>query len=308
MRKILILGSKGFIGSSLSTYLKKKNYKIIRDKGRKKNNLLLLNNMKNLINRHQPEIIINCLGVVGGIQWGIQNKRKIILENNSLTTNLFNSICNKKLILINLIANCVYPYEYSKYEEKNIFNGDIHPSVFAYGMTRRNLLSTSLILNETSNVKSLNLILSNVYGPGDHFDEYRSHALGGLISKFYKAKKNNLKKIEIWGSGKPKRDWIYIDDVCDAILIVLKNLNAVPEVLNVASNKCVSIKNLALKIKSSFKYKGNIVFNKQYPDGDPIKKFSTKLINETINWKSKTNIDKGISKTVKYFLNLNEKK
>ena len=309
-KKILILGSTGFIGNALFNYLKNNtNQIIISTLNRNNYNLLNQNNMKKMIDDKKPDIIINCLGVVGGIQWGIKNKLKITLENNILTMNLLNAIKSKKIYLINIIANCIYPHKYNFYRENIIFDGEIHPSVFAYGMSRRLLLSSSVTLSQNTKVSNTNIILANVYGPGDHFDEYRSHALGGLIKKFYLAKKNNDKYVEIWGTGKPKRDWIYIDDVANSILSLINNKNLkLPQNINIASSHCVSIKYLATKIKKIFNYKGKIYFNKNYPDGDPIKKFSTNIAKSKLKWKSLISLEEGLQKTIKYYIKLQDEK
>ncbi len=309
-KKILILGSTGFIGNSLFNYLKNNsNHTIISTSKRTNYNLLSAKNMNKIIKSNKPDIIINCLGVVGGIQWGIANKLKITLENNTLTMNLLNAIKSKKTHLINIIANCIYPFKYNNYSENLIFDGAVHPSVFAYGMSRRLLLSSSITLSQNSEVSNTNIILANVYGPGDHFDEYRSHALGGLIKKFYNAKINKEAFVEIWGTGKPKRDWIYIDDVSKAILSIIKVSNSkLPQNINIASSNCISIKYLANKIRKLIKYKGKINFNTNYQDGDPIKKFSTHIAKSKLKWKPKISIEEGLQKTINYYIRLKNEK
>ena len=302
----LILGSKGFIGSNLCKYLKKKGYKFVSDQGKKKSNFLIYNNIKSLIDNSKPQIIVNCLGVVGGIQWGLNNKVKIFEENNLLSINLLKSIKNKNVVLINLLANCIYPFKYNKFNEKNILNGPVHPSVYEYGMSRRLLFSATKLYSEENLMKYINLIPSNVYGPGDHFDPHRSHALGGLISKFKKASENNIDEIEIWGTGNPKRDWLFVYDLCEIIYKTIINRKKLySKTFNVSSGDVISIKKLAFTISKQFKYKGKLFFNKRYPDGDLIKSFDKTLFNKQLGFYKFTDIDRGINKTIN-FLKTNE--
>ena len=306
--KILILGSKGFIGSSLCKYFKSKKLKFKTDFGRKKLNLLSLENFQILIGNSKPDVVVNCLGVVGGIQWGLNNKVKIFEENNLLTLNLLKSIKNKKITLINLLANCIYPHHFKKFFEKNIFDGPVHDSVFEYGLSRRMLFSASKAYADEELLNFINLIPSNVYGPNDHFNPIRSHALGGLIAKFHKASISELKEVEIWGSGKPKRDWIYIEDLCKVIYkTILLNKKLSNVTFNVASGNCISIRYLAKTIAKKYNYQGMIIYNKNYTDGDPIKSFDIKLLNKYLNFKNFTDIDTGLEKTI-YYLRKNENK
>ncbi len=306
--KVLILGSKGFIGSSLCKYFKSKKLKFKTDFGRKKLNLLSLKNFQNLIGNSKPDVVVNCLGVVGGIQWGLNNKVKIFEENNLLTLNLLKSIKNKKITLINLLANCIYPHHFKKFFEKNIFDGPVHDTVFEYGLSRRMLFSASKAYADEELLNFINLIPSNVYGPNDHFNPIRSHALGGLIAKFHKAKTSELKEVEIWGSGKPKRDWIYIEDLCKVIYkTILLNKKLSNVTFNVASGNCISIRYLAKTIAKKYNYQGRIIYNKNYTDGDPIKSFDIKLLNKYLNFKNFTDIDTGLEKTI-YYLRKNENK
>lgn len=301
--KILILGSKGFVGSNVYKYLNKLEFKIFNDPGRTKLNLLNLKNFNKLIDYSKPNIVINCLGVVGGIQWGLVNKVRIYEENNQLSLNLLKSIKGKNITLINLLANCIYPYKFSKFFEKDILSGSVHSSVFEYGMTRRMLYSGTQAYSDENLIKFINLIPANVYGPGDHFDPHKSHALGALIYKFYEAKKNKNKEVEIWGTGKPKRDWLYIEDLCKVIhKVILKKDKLYSKTLNVSSNNVISIKNLAEVISNKFNFKGNINFNNSYADGDPIKSFSNKLLIKHLEFKKFTDIDTGINRTVKFYL------
>ncbi len=306
--KVLVLGSKGFIGSSLCKYFKSKKLKFKTDFGRKKLNLLSLKNFQNLIGNNKPDVVVNCLGVVGGIQWGLNNKVKIFEENNLLTLNLLKSIKNKKITLINLLANCIYPHHFKKFFEKNIFDGPVHDTVFEYGLSRRMLFSASKAYADEELLNFINLIPSNVYGPNDHFNPIRSHALGGLIAKFHKAKTSELKEVEIWGSGKPKRDWIYIEDLCKVIYkTILLNKKLSNVTFNVASGNCISIRYLAKTIAKKYNYQGRIIYNKNYTDGDPIKSFDIKLLNKYLNFKNFTDIDTGLEKTI-YYLRKNENK
>ena len=140
---------------------------------------------------------------------------------------------------------------------------------------------------------------TNLYGFNDNFDEYDSHVMPALIKKFAEAKKNNNKEIEIWGTGKPKREFLFVDDLSEAILIIDKKYNDTKPI-NVGYGKDISIKSLSLKLKKLFNYKGKIIFNNNYPDGTPRKLLNINKI-QKLGWKPKTTLEFGLRKTMNWY-------
>ena len=144
---------------------------------------------------------------------------------------------------------------------------------------------------------------TNLYGPYDNYDEFSSHVLAALIKKIYLAKKHGKKNVEIFGNGKPKREFLYVDDLSEAIYILLKNKTN-NNVINIGSGEEVSILDLAKKISKVLNYKGKFVFNLNKPNGTPRKFLNSKIIN-SLGWKPKTMLNKGLIKTLKAFKKLN---
>jgi GDP-L-fucose synthase len=151
-------------------------------------------------------------------------------------------------------------------------------------------------------INTQNIILPNVFGPGDHLDPHRSHALNAIIVRMLKSQKNNLENFEVWGTGKPKREWIFVEDVSRIIEeIITKKINNF-FLLNVAQNKSYSINKTADIIKNTLHYNCKIVNNKKYPDGAPLKQLSEKNFKKYFKSFKFTNFNIAIKKTIKSYL------
>jgi GDP-L-fucose synthase len=147
----------------------------------------------------------------------------------------------------------------------------------------------------------INLILSNMYGPEDHFEAERSHALGALVMKFAEAKKNNSEFVEVWGSGKPVREWLYVDDGAEAMVRAM-NIDPYLDPINIGVAQGISIIDMAEKIKSIVGYSGRIQLDPTKPDGAPHKTVDGSLGQKLLGWKPMTVFDEGIKTTVEWYL------
>ena len=300
--KILILGGTGFIGSKILKLIKKKH--IVKNLSLSSGiDLRKPNKLDKYLKSYK--LIINCAAHVGNLNYIDKKRADILNDNLKIYLNMYSSIKNSvsKPKVINLISNCVYPSEYKLQKEKLIFSGSVHQSVEPFGLPKLILLKLSLFYFKQYNIKSLNLVLPNAFGPGDHIDTNRSHALNGIIVRMLDAIKNNNKVFEIWGSGKPKREWIFAEDVAKIVELTIKREKLLNnfKIINVAQNKSYSINYLASKIKKILCYKGKLKNNKNFPDGALLKQLDNKLFKNEYKGFKFSNFEKALKKTINYY-------
>ncbi len=200
---------------------------------------------------------------------------------------------------INVVAGCSYPGygDHDELKEENYWDGQIHESIFSYGFARKASVAYGMALKRQYGFDSTHLILANMYGPGEHFNYKQSKALAGLLRRMYEAKKSGAPHVEIWGTGKPVRDWLYVEDGVEGIL----RAGAVyedSEPLNIASGVGISVKDLAELIKKIVGYQGELVFDTSQPDGALKKIFSVAKMKEKLNWLPKISLADGIQETL----------
>tara|TARA_B100001250_G_scaffold169750_1_gene146216 strand:- start:47735 stop:48667 length:933 start_codon:yes stop_codon:yes gene_type:complete len=303
-QKILILGSTGFLGKNLYNEILDsdlKNDEIITLKGKSEVNILDFDKFDNYIKKIKPDIVFNCSSFVGGIAYGYKYPAKILNDNTQMVINIFkSSLENQVKQLINPISNCAYPGNLNVYEESNFWDGKPHESVFNYALTRRLIVALSESYYKEYNLNSCNLVLSNMYGPNDHFDEERSHALGALIKKISDAKKNNDKTVNIWGTGSPIREWLYVKDGAKA-MIKSTELKEGNYFLNIGVNKGISIKNLAEKIAEILNWDGNFNYQTEKPDGALEKRVEGSKSYTQLKWKPEVSLDNGLKETIDWY-------
>ena len=173
-------------------------------------------------------------------------------------------------------------------------------SVRVYGLVRKTSYVQSVAYHQQYGVETINLVVPNMYGPGDHFDEVRSHALGALVMKIVQAKRSNADKVVIWGTGRPVREWLFVDDCVEAIFRTL-TLPYHAEPINIGIGSGVSISELAELIKREAHYGGALEYDLTKPDGAPYKVMNIDRCRSVFNWQPATGLDEGIKTTVAWY-------
>ena len=299
--KILLVGSGGFLGNHAKTILNNE-YDTFEITGKKQIDITKYDKLDKYLSNLKPDIVINCAAFVGGISYGYKYPARMLYENSTMAINLYRaSQKNKVKKLINPISNCAYPRNLTTYKEENFFDGPPDDSVYNYGIAKRLFVQLGKSFYQEKNFSSVNVVVSNMYGPNDHFDIERSHALGAIIKKVHDAKINNYKEVELWGTGKPIREWLYVDDGAKALIKSI-NLESGHHFFNVGVEKGISILELAEIIKDKIGWDGKFVLDTSKPDGVLEKKVDGTRGEEKLNWKPETSLIDGIQTTVNWYI------
>ncbi len=300
--RVLILGSNGLVGSSLKNILSRNNQ--ITDlvcSTREDTNLFNFEETKKLIDKSNPDVLINAAARVGGIHANNSKRTEFILENLKINVNILEaSIPHPNIYIINLGSSCIYPLDADNpIKESSVMTGKLEPTNSPYAMAKLTAIEMGNSLSEQYGHKVLNLMPTNLYGPNDNFTEKDSHVIPGLIVRMNNAMNEGLDEFRIWGTGKPLREFLYIDDLASAIeFLMVKKPEAT--LLNIGSGYEISIYDLAKKIKNVIGFQGNLIFDDSMPDGNPRKLLDSSKINE-LGWESKIDIDTGLKLTYDWY-------
>jgi len=303
--KILVIGTNGFLGGWVKKLinLEIQNFDFFEIPGKDVCDITNYSSIDGIIKEVSPEIVINCSAFVGGISYGYKYPVEMLSKNSEMAINVYKASENNQVKkLINPISNCVYPAKFTTYKEKDIFNGPPDESVFNYALSKRLFVKLGQSYFDQYNFSSVNVVLSNMYGPNDHFDIERSHALGALVKKICDAKINNLKTVEIWGTGKPMREWLYVEDGAKSLIKSI-NISDGHHLFNVGVEKVISIKELAEIIKLEVGWEGEFNYNQSKPDGVLEKKVDGSKGKEILQWEVSTELTTGIRNTVDWYNN-----
>ena len=300
-KKILILGSNGMVGSSLLRITKKrKSYKILSP-NRKKLDLKKFYQIVRYLKKFKPDVIVNCAAMVGGVHSNNTKPAQFIYNNLVIQTNLIHAAYKSKIKkLIFLGSSCIYPRNSKQpIKEDYLLSGYLEKTNEPYAIAKIAGIKMCESYRREYGCNFISVMPTNLYGINDNFDRYDSHVMPALIRKFAEAKKSNAKEVEIWGTGKPKREFLFVDDLAEAILTIDKKYNNVKPI-NVGFGEDITIKKLSYKLKKLFKFNGKIKFNKNFPDGTPRKLLNIKQI-EKLGWRPKTSLEKGLIKTMNWY-------
>tara|TARA_B100000941_G_scaffold229851_1_gene172240 strand:+ start:2515 stop:3432 length:918 start_codon:yes stop_codon:yes gene_type:complete len=300
-KKIIVFGSKGLVGNSVTRLLKNSDYEIIAS-SRNDTNLFLFDEVKKLIEENKPDLIINAAAKVGGILANDTQRSDFLLENLKINMNILEAIIPfPEIGIINLGSSCIYPLDAKNpIKESSFMGGELEPTNSPYAMAKLTAIELGRSLKTQYGHKIINLMPTNLYGPNDNFNQETSHVIPGLISRMHKAHKENHKVFEIWGSGNPLREFLYVDDLSNCIKFIIEN--KIPfDLINVGSGEEISILNLSKKIKEIIGFQGELIFDTNKPDGNPRKFLDSTVIN-SLGWKSEVNLDTGLELTYKWFL------
>jgi GDP-L-fucose synthase len=301
MKSILLTGSSGFIGKNLSELLKKENIDVFSPSS-KDFNLTKEKDVDRLYKQRDFNCVLHLAADVGGIKMIKANQGRIFYNNIMMNTLLMekarvNKI--KKFISLNTI-NC-YPENDGILNENQIWNGFPNKETYSYGISKRMSIVQSLAYNDQYNFDSINLILDNTYGPHDNFDIENSRVIPALIQKFYEAVQNNKPSVEVWGTGKSIRQFLYVGDLVKIIKLFIDN-DIKNCILNISNGQKVSIRDLVENIASILEFQGNIIYNSRKPEGAPVRLMDNLKMKETINYSDFELINSGLKKTIEWYV------
>jgi GDP-L-fucose synthase len=298
---ILVTGATGFLGKRLSKKLEQRGMGFTRTSLSMGIDLRDSGQCDKLFNTVKPDIVLHCASYVGGIQFGLKHPAEIFKNNLLMSVNLFESCVKYKIKrLINPISNCAYPGKSALFKEHEFWNGPLHESVLTYGMVRKITQIGAMAYRSQYELDTINLILSNMYGPEDHFEEERSHALGALVMKMVEAERKRQDTVVVWGTGKPVREWLYVDDGAEAMIRAC-NIPPYDDIINIGVTKGISIKEMAELIQKIVGYKGELIFDTTKPDGAPYKTVDGTLGKRLLGWQPETRFEDGIRNTVDWY-------
>jgi len=303
---IVVTGGTGFLGSYVVNSLRNaKDYNVFSISRHEGVDMRDYSQLKRYIQKIKADVMIHCAAVAGGI--AINAVQPVELFENNMFTNLHAvKVCNELNIntLINIMPNCVYPGHLEEYVESTFWDGAIHESVLTAGLPKRMMWGHCFAYcQQNPKFKPIHLVLSNMYGPSDHFRGVRAHALGALISRIVDAKHSGKKTVEIWGTGTPIREWLYVEDGAEAIKRTMESKDEFKanDIVNIGVSKGISIKDLAMLIKETVGWEGEFIFNTDKPDGAMKKILIAKKMKEKLNWEPLTKLKDGIRKTVEWY-------
>lgn len=312
--KIYIAGHTGMVGSAITRFLKKKKTKIIT-KNRKELDLTNQLAVKKFFDKEKPDQVYLAAAKVGGIYANNTFPAEFIYENLMIESNIIHSAFLsgvKKLLFLG--SSCIYPKSFNHpIKEEMLLKGILEPTNEPYAISKIAGIKLCESYNRqyglSHNISYRSIMPTNLYGPGDNYHQENSHVIPGLIRRFHEAKVKKKDKVIVWGSGKPKREFLYVDDLAHASIMVMNleddlfnsNTNPFCSHINVGYGIDLTINSLVKKIKKIVGYHGKVEFDKSKPDGTKRKLLNNKKI-INLGWKPKYSLDQGLKKTYKDFL------
>ncbi len=300
--KIYVAGHKGLVGSAITRILKKQNYSNLLAKTHKELELTDQHAVNSFFKRTSPEFVFLAAAKVGGILANSTYPAQFIYSNLEIQNNIIHACYEynvKKLLFLG--SSCIYPkFAPQPIPEDALLAGKLEPTNEAYAVAKIAGIIMCQSYNKEYNTNFISVMPTNLYGPNDHYDLYNSHVLPATIRKVHEAKKKKLKFVEIWGTGKVKREFLYIDDLAEACIFLMNNYND-SEIINIGTGKDVSIKELYEITKEVIGYKGEFRFDTSKPDGTPRKLLNVDKINK-LGWRAKIDLKTGIKLTYDDYL------
>jgi len=301
--KVLVLGSNGLVGNSLvKIFTNDSHVKEVVGSNRNDTDLFNFKETQALIESTKPNIIINAAAKVGGIKANNEMRVDFILENLKININFLEAcIPYPEIKIINLGSSCIYPLQTpNPIKEESFMSGKLEATNSPYAMAKLTAVEMGRSLNIQYGHKVLNLMPTNLYGPNDRFSQNESHVIPGLILKMHNAKLSKQDYFEVWGTGKPLREFMFVDDLSKAILFLIKNEYSEKDLINIGTGDEISIYELAEKVKNVVEYKGELKFDDTKPDGIPRKLLDSSLISN-LGWSPETNLSEGLKITYDWF-------
>tara|TARA_B100001996_G_scaffold41058_1_gene29945 strand:- start:467 stop:1396 length:930 start_codon:yes stop_codon:yes gene_type:complete len=300
---VLVFGSNGLVGSSCVRVLSQSSkVSNVIASTRNDTDLFSFEETKQKIINSKPDVVIIAAAKVGGILANNTYRTEFLIENLKINMNILESLISYPDVqIINLGSSCIYPLNAENpINEDLIFSGKLEPTNSPYAVAKLSAIELGDAMSKQFNHNIYNLMPTNLYGPNDNFSELDSHVIPGLIKRMHDAKISEKKEFEIWGTGTPLREFLYVDDLALAIeFLINKELDK--NIINVGSNEEITIKDLAILIKDLINFEGELVFDESKPDGNPRKLLDSSYLN-SLGWEANTNLRDGLQTSYDWYL------
>ena len=300
--KIYVAGHRGLVGSAIVRRLEEQGYTNLVYQTSKELDLRDKNAVDTFFVEEKPEYVFLAAAKVGGIVANNEYPADFIRDNLLIQTNIIDAAYRNGVTkLLFLGSTCIYPKMASQpLKEEYLLTGELEPTNEPYAIAKIAGIKMCESYNRQYGTQYISVMPTNLYGENDNFDLHTSHVLPALIRKFHEAKENNVPYVEVWGTGTPKREFLYSDDLADAC-VYLMNTYSGNEIVNIGVGEDITIKELAETVKRTVGYRGEIQFDTTKPDGTPRKLVDVTKLN-SLGWKAETSLDEGLKKAYQWFL------
>lgn len=301
MSKVLVTGGSGFLGTNLIRKLKSEGYYVLAPQS--KWDLRKQDIAKKVIAGFLPDFVVHAAGSVGGIGANQKNPGRFMYENLAMGMNMIEAtrIEAPKAKFVMLGTVCAYPkHTQIPFREEDLWNGYPEETNAPYGIAKKSLMKLVETYHEQYGFNGVNLVPVNMYGPHDHFELQNSHVIPAIILKFHMAMTNDDPNVTLWGTGQVSREFLYVEDCCDAIVRAIE-ANPGPEPINIGTGKEITIKELTETIAGLMGFDGNLLWDTTKPNGQPRRCLDTSRSKERLGFEAKTTLRDGLKETIAWF-------
>ena len=301
-KRVMVTGGAGFLGRHIVGLLADRDAVVSVPRSRDYN-LVSFEQAQRAMEDFQPQVVIHSAAFYGGIWINQLYPGRIFYENLVMGANLMEAARLAKVEkFVGIGTACSYPgYLEGLLKEENLWDGIPHETVVNYGLTKKIMAIQGLAYKKQYGMDSIHLILTNLYGPWDTFNPERSHVVAALIRKFVEARQAVADEVEVWGSGRPVREFLYVEDCAEAIVRAAEVYNDLTP-LNVCCGQGTSIRKLAELVKETTGFRGEIVWNTEKPDGQMMKVLDATRMEQALHWYPPTSLADGMRKTVDWYV------
>jgi GDP-L-fucose synthase len=302
-KRVTVTGGAGFLGQHLGRRLESYGAKVFVPRQRDYN-LTTLDACLRCLLEHPCEVLFHAAAYYGGIGINVSEPARLYYTNLVMGANLFEAARLAGVGKVVAVGTaCSYPgYLEGELKEQDLWSGPCHASVVNYGLTKKMLSVQAQAYKKQYGLDSCHLILTNLYGPGDSYNPERSHVVAALVRKFVEAEMAGAPSVEVWGTGRPVREFIYVEDCADAIVLAAERYNDAALPLNIGTGVGTTVRELADAVSAASGYQGKLVWNADKPDGAAKKVLDVTRMRQALDgWGPPTDLRAGLAKTVAWY-------
>lgn len=300
--KIYVAGHCGLVGSAIARQLEKRGFTNIIKRTHEELDLIDQQSVTNFFQEEKPKYVYLAAAKVGGIMANNTYPAEFIYQNLMIQTNVIHQsyLCGVKKLLF-LGSSCIYPKNAPQpMKEEQLLSGKLEPTNEPYAIAKIAGIKMCEAYNRQYGTQLISVMPTNLYGPNDNFNLETSHVLPAMIRKFHEAKLDNHRPVELWGTGSPRREFLYVDDLADACVFLMENYNQ-PEIINIGTDEDITIKELAKTIQEVVGHQGKITWDISKPDGTPRKLLDVNKLH-ALSWRHKIDLENGVKSTYEWYL------